>query len=272
MDNDDVLNDNVQYRAVSNMNTAIENPEFNVNNAMGVNIEDVPQNSISGSDFDNVDDSSFSDDSIYQSNIVNDVESSNISGEEPNVISNEGEYINSYTSNGYSSSSGNNGFVEGNQNANSSSNVANKYVASFLNDTNGSDSSVNDNYMISNMSNDYVVSADDSVDESNKSDIVSDGNNYINNNVDSDYNGNVQNDVVESASQSFVSNEDNVSYEPVNYEKSLKTNENKKDSKFTIPKDFKIIIFIALVLAIFILLMPYVYDFFKDLGFVVTSK
>lgn len=48
MDNNDLGNDNVQrteaYHATTNLNTAIENPQVNINNAVDVNIQDVVNN------------------------------------------------------------------------------------------------------------------------------------------------------------------------------------------------------------------------------------
>lgn len=42
--NDNNLNNNVKYKATSNLNTAIENPEINVNNATDVNVQGLENN------------------------------------------------------------------------------------------------------------------------------------------------------------------------------------------------------------------------------------
>ena len=70
MDNNDFSNDSSrhqQYRATSNLNTAIENPEFNVNNAIGVNIENNDIDFETSPDVQNV---LLDNNQVYQSNIL----------------------------------------------------------------------------------------------------------------------------------------------------------------------------------------------------------
>lgn len=55
------------------------------------------------------------------------------------------------------------------------------------------------------------------------------------------------------------------SYEPV-------MEENKKgNGKITISREFQITLFIVFILLLFIFLMPYIYDFFKDMQLIITS-
>ena len=61
------------------------------------------------------------------------------------------------------------------------------------------------------------------------------------------------------------SNNNSSVYEPV-----MEQNKN-SNGKITIPREFKIALFIIFILLIFIALMPYIYDFFKDLELIITS-
>ena len=65
----------------------------------------------------------------------------------------------------------------------------------------------------------------------------------------------------------FVSNSenDNIVYEPTMKEKK------RHDKKFQISREFKVMIFIVFILFIFILLVPYIYDFFKQLELMVST-
>ena len=62
------------------------------------------------------------------------------------------------------------------------------------------------------------------------------------------------------------SNSDSTSvYEPV-----MEQNKN-SNGKITIPREFQIALFIIFILLIFIVFMPYIYDFFKDLELIITG-
>ena len=75
---------------------------------------------------------------------------------------------------------------------------------------------------------------------------------------DTSVNYNYSNEQVDSSSNSSV-------YEPV-----MEQNKN-SNGKITIPREFQIALFIIFILLIFIALMPYIYDFFKDLELIITS-
>ena len=67
-------------------------------------------------------------------------------------------------------------------------------------------------------------------------------------------------------SSSFQNEEaTSVSYAPV-MDKN-KTSQN----KITISRELKVTIFIVFILVVFVLLMPYIYDFFKELQLVITG-
>lgn len=70
----------------------------------------------------------------------------------------------------------------------------------------------------------------------------------------------------------FVPNENNFNTDNVDervvYEPTLE--EKKRHNKFMVPRELKILVFIAFILFIFILLVPYVYDFFKGLELALT--
>ena len=216
MDNNDFSNNDGQYHAMTNLNTAIENPEFNVNNTMGVNIE--------GNDSDLViEDNSnigtkipFGGDQVYQSNMM----SNNNSGQmydnnnriyQANVMSDDTDSNNSFISN-------------------------NNEASSFINN------SYNGNNNDFNQQNDYS-----------------------NNDDESRYSFIPTNSDKKKASNSSYQNVGNLEkYEPVMENK-------KKNSKFTLPKEFKVMVFLGLVLIVVVLLIPYVYDFFKELGLVISG-
>ena len=81
-------------------------------------------------------------------------------------------------------------------------------------------------------------------------------------------NASVDNHVTdESVSSNYVgvTSGESVSYAPV-------MEQNKKNRKsFTLSREFKVTIFIVFILLIFILLMPYIYDFFKGLQLIITG-
>ena len=48
-------------------------------------------------------------------------------------------------------------------------------------------------------------------------------------------------------------------------------NSKKNDNGFAIPKELKIMAFIVLLLFIFVLMMPYIYDFLKRLELIIAG-
>lgn len=192
MDNNDLRNDgqvnNNTYRATSNLNTAIENPQININSAMGVNIKDVG-------------------------------------------IDNYANINNMDFSNNYSNDNIDNNF----------SNTFNQFDAVAPNQFDNF--SFNENIDKTTVqANSQFISNDDSKNMSSQQNI---SNYEVNNSL------NVPNK--------------KVSYEPVVHEK-------KRQSKaVAIPKELKIMLFIIFILFIFILIMPYIYDFFKELQLVITT-
>ena len=164
--NNNNLNDNKvnTYRATSNLNTAIENPQINVNSATGVNIKDSGYNN-------------------YAENNIN----------------NNSNFLN-------------NNFNQSNNNINSSNNV----ISSSNND-------ISSKYVPTNNDNNH--------------------NSYSNQSTE------------------------NYSYQPVMKEKK----ENGTLSNTIHSKEFKIMIFIVFILVLFLLLMPYIYDFFRELSMSMTA-
>ena len=184
MDNNDFSNDSStqQYRATSNLNTAIENPEFNVNNAIGINIQTDNKDSGSLVESRDISDVPVDDQKIYQSNILNQqINHTNYDVDVSPVLS----------------------------------------QSSYQDDSNDS---------VFEQSNSFVPDS------------------------------------------SLTSNEVNVSYEPVSDSNSYEPvmENNKKNSGITISRDLKLFIFIVFILVIFVLLLPYIYDFFKGLKFIMA--
>ena len=87
----------------------------------------------------------------------------------------------------------------------------------------------------------------------------------LNNNVDTNINSSVDTNVNVNDYQPVYdnSNSGNYSYEPVMEEK--KVEKGNAISDLFHSKEFKIIIFIAFILCLFLLVMPYIYDFFTNL-------
>ena len=90
---------------------------------------------------------------------------------------------------------------------------------------------------------------------------------FLNNLYNSNHSNQINSDdsKVESNSYETMSNQNfsNYSYEPVMAEKKVK--QENFLSSILHSKEFKVIIFIAFMLCIFIMLMPYIYNFFKAL-------
>lgn len=160
MNDNDLMNDGAKvdstYRATTNLNTAIENPQINMNSAVGINIKDVGPNNLANDRFSN-------------DNMVNTSFSNNI-------------------------------------------------VSTDINNTYDQTSYTTENQFITNTTS---------------------------------VGGNYSQDVTPSFHEE-------VSYEPTMEEKKEKNN------RFVIPRDFKIMLFIVFILFIFILVMPYIYDFFRN--------
>jgi len=107
---------------------------------------------------------------------------------------------------------------------------------------------------INNVSNDNVVSNINNVSNDN---VVSNINNVSNDNVVSNIN-NVSSDNV-------VSNVDNVSYKPTMKPKK------KPATGIKLAKEVKAMMIIILFLLIVVFVIPYVYDYFKEMNLVITS-
>ncbi len=153
-----------QYHATSNLNTAMENPQVNINSAMGVNIQ-----SATNQNFD----------------------------DRPNY-----DFASTVPDN----------FTSFDNNQNFQSNLDNQTVNQFIPNT--SVQSTESNYSYDDKSSHL---------------------------------------------------DEETSYEPV------MENNKGNSSKFKISRELKIVIFIVFILVIFILIMPYIYDFFKDLELIITG-
>ena len=172
-----------QYHATSNLNTAMENPQFNVDNTMGVNIKNSNP----------LEDTSFNNDQLYQPNMNN--QSNNFQTFEDNQLS---------------------------------SNMNNQFNTNHVDNSNmgGVSETSNSQFIPDTTSTQYVPS--------------------------------------NSFNSTDTYQEPTVSYEPVMEDK-------KKNSRFTIPKDLRILVFIVFILIIFIMLMPYIYEFFRKLQLVIVG-
>lgn len=198
------------YHATTNLNTAIENPQINMNSAMGVNIQNTEED-IHSSFMNNTSD--------YDNNLVN---NSNYNTSQ-NVIDNN---INNYN-------------VDQNQ-FNSSFTLNNSQVD-------------NSQAFSTNTISDGMTNGPDM--------------DNINNSYQSQFIPNTNNDV-SYGNETF--SDDNKINRHVSYEPTLKEKK-KRGSGFEVSKEFKVMLFIVFILFLFILVIPYVYDFFKDLQLVITS-
>lgn len=196
MNNNDFSNDRQMkentYRATSNLNTAIENPQININSAMGVNIKDVENDNLANT--------------------------------------NQVDFSNSY-----------------NDSHNDSSSFSNNYNQF----DNFSSNQFNNNSFEQNMNNTNVIN------NQGNSQFLSNANNQ-NVSIQPELSDNQQKENINISNQ-------NVSYEPVMHEKK------KQPKTVTVPRELKIMLFIIFILFIFILIMPYIYDFFKELQLVITT-
>ena len=90
-------------------------------------------------------------------------------------------------------------------------------------------------------------------------------NSYNNQGEVNDYNDNITSPVNDSfnSNQSQSENDGSYTYEPVMQEKKVK--KENVISSLLHSKEFKAIIFIVFILCLFLLVMPYIYDFFRNL-------
>lgn len=218
--NENELNDNSNknvYRATTNLNVDMENPQIHINSAVDMNI----RNTDNGNSYD----------SSY---------SHNYGGS----FDNRGDFYKDYSDN-------TGGQIGLNSNYQPNLNQGNDHT--YLTDQNYSNrlSNASLNSVNSTFTNvDYEVS-NNKINQADSS-IISNANvtnNFIPNQVSSPEN-----------IESYVSNntESNIEYQPTMEEKKEKRN-------FQIPNEVKVMGFIVFILMIFLLLMPYIYDFFKGL-------
>ena len=119
-----------------------------------------------------------------------------------------------------------------------------------------------DNDMVSNLNNNDFLETNQFSEDNNIQ-------NYVDN---QNQENNLQFIPNEDNKQSFSSSDDSsftsngqVSYEPIFQEK------NKPSTGIVVSRELKVMIFIVFVLFLFILVIPYIYDFFKGLQLVITS-
>ena len=185
------VSENNTYRATSNFNTAIENPQINMNSAVDINIKDV----VSSND-------------IYNVNLNNSV---------PNNFNNN--FSNNDTTSNFNITTNNPQFNMNNVNeVNINDNNSNR-----INDINfGGSQFIPNNNLVNNVSNE------------------------------------------DNSQYGYVPVDDDAVYEPV-------MQENKKKEKFVIPRELKVMIFIVFILFVFILVTPYIYDFFREIKLSMTG-
>ena len=181
------------YHATANLNTAIENPQININSAIEMNI----QNSDDNNNFD----PNFVDNNYNQSFVNNSMDLKNNDDINQNQFNNDMNVDNNFSNNSFINSSEN--MIQ-----NDNINLQSKFI-------------FNDN-------NKEVA--------------------YTN----------------EESLDSITTN--NMSYEPTLKEKK------KPDSGLEISRELKGMMFIVFILFLFILVIPYIYDFFQNLESVVTTR
>lgn len=195
------------YRATTNLNVAIENPQADINSATGVNIQNADSNFVMNSIMNNnLDNNSMDNTNLYNNNSFADNQFSN---------------SNAFQDNSFG---GNNSLNTG---LNSNVGMENTYVADTQN-----------NYMPSNTGT------------TNFSNSGSEGQSSF---------------LPGGAENQAVNNETASMYAPT-----LEQNKKPKTG-FVVPKELKAMIVIILILVIVVLVMPYVYDFLKESGLIITS-
>ena len=205
MDNNDVSSNSNQYRATTNLNTAMENPQINMNSAMGLNLDS--NNQLSQSNDNAVQNTSFDDEEYHATSNLNTGADYSELGQ-----SNHMEFDNNFQQDGVDIDP-------------FSSQLSNSNVNNFEVENSENTSSTNLNYQS--------------------------GNSFIPN--------------VEQVNSNYNTVEQGVAYQPV-------MEKNKKSvKKITLSRELKGTFFVVFILAIFVLLMPYIYDFFKGLHFIVTG-
>ena len=224
MDNDIRFDENEKntYRAVSNLNTAIENPQINMNSVVGVNIK-----------------------SVDSTNPINDVYSSNLKLDSTNPI---------------------NGVYSSNLQTNDS------YHSFQMNEMIESDQQ--HQQLQGNLENGMLVNNNDSLNEVQKQ-FNSETSQFNSTFIPTDFNtesglsseSSLNSESMVDIDSSYVATSFNeqVNYEPVMQEMK------KKGVTFKVTREFKVMLFIVFILFIFILVVPYIYDFFKELQLVTTT-
>ena len=178
MNDNELVNNNSNnntYRATTNLNTAIENPQVNINSAMGVNIQNVSENNSNVNDIAN-----------YQNN--------------------------SFSSNNYVDN-----------------NVVDSTVTNFINANNSAN---NVTVPTSSDNSSYNVVSNNSNNQSNE-----------------------------------IANNGDVA---TNYEPTIESKK-RKGIKIAISKELKMMIFVIMILVVFIMIIPSIYDFFRNLGLVISG-
>lgn len=253
MNQDDFQNSSDEqniYHASSNMNTAIENPTVNINSVTNVNIknDDVVEND-NQSSFETNSNNSYSNqydngtNSVYQDNSTNiNLESDDDVDFQTNVSSTnqyDSQVSSSMTQNsmvskfaGYTSLS----------NEQDSQNENIEYEMNSFNEVNDQNNVENVDINTQSVDN-YALTDDLTVDDSQ------------NINVSASYN---------QVTPSHENSNDDKGKEVIPEKK----NEN---NKIVIPREVKIMMFIVFILVIFILFMPYIYDFLKEFQLVVSG-
>lgn len=196
MNNNDIRfdrDDKNTYHATSNLNTAIENPQININSVVGVNIKNVDS-----------------------TNPMNDVYSSN--------LGNDNAFHSFQNDQSFDIPNSNNNF-QGLQNGLEENLVVN-------------------NNQVNSTQNQFETNQDSShfVPTNNFNSETSSGVNYV-----------------------ATTGNDQVIYEPTMKEKK------KRGVTFKVTRELKVMLFIVLILFVFILIVPYIYDFFKELQLVITT-
>ena len=218
------------YKATTNLNTALENPQVNINSAVGVNIQGIDnsynldQNRgyiLPASDLNGLE---------YNQNLVNNMD---------------------MQKSGVGNLSGTPSFIG--QAVSNTGNISNINTSSvFYNTVNGS----LDN--ITNKTNNVQTQFSGDVNNASEMQFVS-GASLVNG---GDFTG-VAN--IEGYEQINNNNSNNINYEPTIAQK-------KKPSEgLAVAKEVKAMALIIFILLIFIFVIPYIYDFFRELDLVITN-
>ena len=170
----------------------------------------------------------------------------NVQGVEDNNLSNNGN-SNLNSVNGYSNYQGINSPLDNNLSNNGNSNL------------NGVDGY--SNYQADNQYGNYL--------NNTNMGYINQGNQFVNGSFSDVGNQNDFQNINQSFNSSDTTNNmvnNSVSYEPV-----MEKNKKSGTKKIVLSREVKYTIFVVFVLVIFVMMMPYVYDFFKKLQLVITS-